>query len=289
MKLLKFNTRSEFDDFVKLNSGLNDLDAALASENNGVYGSVVFIVDTGEIWANNKINIPGQGEDFEDPNLDDYVLKSQIATVAISGNYSDLNGVPVIPAQLSDLTDDSTHRVVTDTEKSTWNAKSNFSGSYTDLTNKPTIPTVDSSLSTSSTNAVRNSVVTKELNKKGTYSKPSTGIPKSDLASDVQTKIDKDNITYGVVNHGTSSTTFSVTPNVFHIWGTVTRLNITLATPTDSSIMNEYLFQFTSGSTATSLSTPSTVVWVSEPNIEANKTYQVSIVNNIGIIASVNA
>lgn len=200
-----------------------------------------------------------------------------------------MSGVPTIPDQLSDLTQDSTHRVVTDTEKSTWNAKSNFSGSYTDLTNKPTIPTVDSSLSTSSTNAVRNSVVTKELNKKGTYSKPSTGIPKSDLASDVQTKIDKDNITYGVVNHGTSSTTFSVTPNVFHIWGTVTRLNITLATPTDSSIMNEYLFQFTSGSTATSLSTPSTVVWVSEPSIEANKTYQVSIVNNIGIIASVNA
>lgn len=46
-----------------------------------------------------------------------------------------------IPSALSELTDDSTHRVVTDTEKQTWNAKSNFSGSYNDLTNKPTIPT----------------------------------------------------------------------------------------------------------------------------------------------------
>ena len=41
---------------------------------------------------------------------------------------------------LADLTDDATHRTVTDTEKATWNAKSTFSGSYNDLTDKPTIP-----------------------------------------------------------------------------------------------------------------------------------------------------
>ena len=43
--------------------------------------------------------------------------------------------------KLSELTQDSTHRVVTDSEKTAWNAKSNFSGSYNDLTNKPTILT----------------------------------------------------------------------------------------------------------------------------------------------------
>ncbi len=48
-----------------------------------------------------------------------------------------------IPTALSDLTDDSTHRVVTDEEKATWNAKSEFSGNYNDLTNKPTIPSVE--------------------------------------------------------------------------------------------------------------------------------------------------
>ena len=45
-----------------------------------------------------------------------------------------------VPTALSQLSQDSTHRVVTDTEKSTWNGKSNFSGNYNDLTNKPTIP-----------------------------------------------------------------------------------------------------------------------------------------------------
>lgn len=47
-----------------------------------------------------------------------------------------------IPSTLSDLTTDSTHRVVTDAEKSSWNAKSNFSGNYNDLTNKPSIPSI---------------------------------------------------------------------------------------------------------------------------------------------------
>ena len=52
-----------------------------------------------------------------------------------------------VPTKLSELSGDSTHRTVTDSEKSTWNAKSNFSGSYNDLTNKPTIPTVPSNVS----------------------------------------------------------------------------------------------------------------------------------------------
>lgn len=48
--------------------------------------------------------------------------------------------VSAIPDELADLSDDSTHRLVTDTEKSAWNGKSDFSGSYNDLTDKPTIP-----------------------------------------------------------------------------------------------------------------------------------------------------
>lgn len=48
----------------------------------------------------------------------------------------------VIPTALAGLTEDVTHRVVTDSEKAAWNAKSNFSGSYNDLTNKPTIPSI---------------------------------------------------------------------------------------------------------------------------------------------------
>lgn len=40
---------------------------------------------------------------------------------------------------LADLTEDANHRTVTDAEKSTWNAKSDFSGDYNDLQNAPNI------------------------------------------------------------------------------------------------------------------------------------------------------
>ena len=45
-----------------------------------------------------------------------------------------------VPTQLSELTGDATHRTVTDAEKETWNAKSNFDGNYNNLSNKPSIP-----------------------------------------------------------------------------------------------------------------------------------------------------
>ena len=95
------------------------------------------------------------------------------------------------------------------------------------------------------------------------------------------------NATVAVVNHGTSDTTFALTPNTFHIWGAVTSLNLTLATPTDNTILNEYMFEFESPSTATNLILPNTIEWITIPSIEANKTYQVSIVNNLGVIGGV--
>ena len=82
------------------------------------------------------------------------------------------------------------------------------------------------------------------------------------------------------VNHGTSDTTFTLTPNVMHIWGTVASLNLSL--PTDSnSTLDEYLFTFTCGSTPTTLTLPATIKWIQDPEFEENKTYQVSIVNNL--------
>ena len=96
-----------------------------------------------------------------------------------TGNYNDLSNKPTIPSKtsqlendsgfltqhqdlssyakktdvpstLSQLSEDSTHRLVTDDEKQTWNNKSNFSGSYNDLTNKPTIPSKTSQLTNDS-------------------------------------------------------------------------------------------------------------------------------------------
>lgn len=81
-------------------------------------------------------------------SYDDLTDKPTIPAEQIQSDWNQSNtsakdyikNKPTIPDSLSDLSDDSTHRVVTDTEKSTWSAKSDFSGSYNDLTDKPTIP-----------------------------------------------------------------------------------------------------------------------------------------------------
>ena len=57
----------------------------------------------------------------------------------------------LIPTDLSELNQDSTHRLVTDSEKETWNNKSDFNGNYNSLTNKPSIPTRLSQLSSDTT------------------------------------------------------------------------------------------------------------------------------------------
>ena len=78
--------------------------------------------------------------------------------------------------------------------------------------------------------------------------------------------------------------TAELLPNTFYKWGEIAALSITLATPTNEAITNEYCFEFVSGETATTLTVPDTIRWAQEPSIEAGKTYQVSILNKIGVI-----
>ena len=47
------------------------------------------------------------------------------------------SGTSSVPTKLSELSDDSNHRTVSDIEKATWNNKSDFSGDYNDLINTP--------------------------------------------------------------------------------------------------------------------------------------------------------
>ena len=82
---------------------------------------------------------------------------------------------------------------------------------------------------------------------------------------------------------GTGDITKTISPNVFYQFGEVTSLNLTLDDEIPD-IYNEYMFQFTSGATATVLTLPETVKWIGDHTVDINKTYQVSIVNNIGVL-----
>lgn len=88
-----------------------------------------------------------------------------------------------------------------------------------------------------------------------------------------------------VVSGGSGAVTQELSPNTYYEFGECTSLTITLASEI-SGIRNEYMFEFVSGTTPTMLSIPETVGWMGgeAPTIEANKTYQCSIVNNIAVI-----
>ena len=89
-----------------------------------------------------------------------------------------------------------------------------------------------------------------------------------------------------MVNHGTSDTTFALTPNVMHVWGEVASLNLSIAPNTEPDVLAEYCFQFTSPAGTATVLTVTGVKWYNGfvPTIKAGKTYQASIVNGVIIM-----
>ena len=77
-----------------------------------------------QITSTNKLN-----SDLVDDSLsaNKFVTSAEKTTwnnkSDFSGNYNDLSNKPTIPTQLSQLSDDSTHRLVSDTDKENWNNK----------------------------------------------------------------------------------------------------------------------------------------------------------------------
>ena len=80
-----------------------------------------------------------------------------------------------------------------------------------------------------------------------------------------------------------TSVTQAINSNTFYVFGEVTALTLTFNTPSDDNIMNEYHFRFTSGSTPTVLTLPSGVVMNTTLTPQANKVYEVSIIDNYGV------
>ena len=88
------------------------------------------------------------------------------------------------------------------------------------------------------------------------------------------------------VADASSSASFNLDPNTLKKMGevgTITVLGFT-TTGLQSNELAEYAFEFKSGDTPTVLTMPESVKWIGDHTIEANKTYQVSIVNNLAVM-----
>jgi hypothetical protein len=98
-------------------------------------------------------------------------------------------------------------------------------------------------------------------------------------------------IDLGYINKQLSASTSSsmtLSPNIYYrnTSTSLSTLTITLASASNSNVINEYFVEFTTSSSGTTISLPSTIKWANgeTPTFEANTTYQISIVNNLGIV-----
>ena len=72
---------------------------------------------------------------------------------------------------------------------------------------------------------------------------------------------------------------------IYHFTGALTSLSITLTAPANGHLAY-YHFDFDSGSTAPTLTLPQTVTMPSGFTVEANKHYEIDILNNYGVVTA---
>lgn len=80
------------------------------------------------------------------------------------------------------------------------------------------------------------------------------------------------------VEKTSSDTASELASNTFYVFPEMASLEIALVTPSNTDIVSEYKFRFTSGASATTLTLPSGVI--GDITIEANKVYEISIIDN---------
>lgn len=231
-------------------------------------------------------------------NITDAQINTIATKVAAKGFYtkSEVDALVAkiaVPTKLSQLSEDTTHRLVSDTEKQKWNNKSDFNGSYTSLTDKPTIATklsqltddsmhrlvtdaekakwnsntggtetsitVDTALSSTSVNPVQNKVIKSELDKKANTT--DLGVKK--------------------ITHTASDTNVTINSGEYHVFPTMSSLTITLGT-VGTNHMFICGFEFTSGSTPTSLTLKGCTL--SNSDDVTTGTYEVNILGNSAIV-----
>jgi hypothetical protein len=215
-----------------------------------------------------EIEIGGGGEI---PDLENYATKEfvaqEISKIDIPTKTSELtndsgfitkNDIPTIPTALSQLEDDSSHRLVTDVEKQRWDNKSDFSGDYNDLKNKPTIPTKLSELENDTNFAQGISVVTVHNNEW-------LDTPTSDGRWEY---LEEDNVLLLIIN-----------PNeriIIDSSVSLAGINI-VPNPENAGNSATYELVFATSDTEFSLGTIEYIGWAKEPTFNPNKVYAVNI------------
>ena len=121
-----------------------------------------------------------------------------------------------------------------------------------------------------------------------------------DIKAKYTTSVKVDNVSKipdgGIVDLGyinkqlitSTESSMTLSPNIYYRNTNIelSTLTITLGNVSNSNIINEYFVEFTTSSSGTTISLPSTIKWANgeTPTFEASTTYQISIVNDLGVV-----
>ena len=148
------------------------------------------------------------------------------------------------------------------------------SSGIVDIGNVATSITVNGSSKTPSSGVVNIGNVATSVKVDGVSKTPSNGVVDAGY-------VNKQLIT-------STSSTMTLSPNIYYrnTSTSLSTLTITLGSIANSNIINEYFVEFTTSSSGTTISLPSTIKWANgeTPTFEASTTYQISIVNNLGVV-----
>lgn len=269
------------DDIIVLQN--NKQDVLISGEN-------IKTINNESILGSGNIEIGGGSGGTSNYNA--LTNKPKINNVELKGNKS-LNDLGIQPkgnyALESDIPDVSNF-ITKDVNNLTYYTLSSAlstvatSGSYSDLSNKPTIPSEVTETTVSNWGFTKNIGTITGITMNG-VSKGTSGVV--DLGTVITSHQDISGKANKISVVQTSASTIEINSNTFYKFGEVASLNITLASITDNTIYNEYMFEFVSGTTATTLTLPSSIKWLETPTIDANKIYQCSIVDNVGLLVGV--
>lgn len=202
-----------------------------------------------QAW-NVKSDFSGEYNDLQGkPELAEWVLQSEKPTYT-ANEVGALPDTTEIPKKLSDLQEDAEHRTTTDTEKQSWNNKSDFSGNYEDLKGKPQALTITYGGKSYEYDGSKALAITIETG----------GIERVEKLS--------------------TDTTVVLEPNKLYIFPEMESITYTIGEGT-----GEVHFIFKSGATATRVVHP-TGVNIGSFSVESNKVYEVSILE--GLLTSQN-
>ena len=150
------------------------------------------------------------------------------------------------------------------------------------------IPGVDTAVTSGSSNVVTSGGVYAAI---PTVPDLSTNVS-ADKASNTKTSTPKSVYDFVKPAMQSSQPAGGMVPGVLYKLGTLTgSVTMTLATSTDSNVANEYMFTFTAGSTAPTITWPASVtMWAGNcvdsgvPVITGGNSYEVSILDGNGLI-----